>query len=63
MDYVIKFKVLDLGFGIYEKNTTVTAESEKEALKQIIDKFLVTEFISILKRSWKALFYCLKIYI
>ena len=49
MDYVVKFKVLNLGFGIHEKTATVTAENENEALKQITNKFLVTEFISVLK--------------
>lgn len=49
MDYVVKFKVLHLDLGIYEKTATVTAENEKEALKQIKNKFLVTEIISILK--------------
>lgn len=49
MDYVIKFKVLDLGFGIYEKTATITAENEKEVQEQIKNKFLVTEIISILK--------------
>lgn len=49
MDYVVKFRVLDLGCGIYVKTATVTAENKKDALKQIIDKFLVTEIISMLK--------------
>ena len=51
MDYVIKFKVLDLGFGIYEKTATVTAENENDVREHITNKFLVTEFISVLKRS------------
>lgn len=50
MDYVVKFKVLNLGFGIYEKTATVTVENENEALKQITNKFLVTEVLSILKK-------------
>lgn len=49
MEYVIKFNVLNFGCGIYEKTITITAESRKEAMQQVTNRFLVTEIINVSK--------------
>lgn len=47
MTYVVKCEVLNLGCGRYNKTFNVEADNEDEAKKELTNKYLITNFISI----------------
>ena len=47
MTYVVKCKVLNLGCGRYNKTFNVEANNEDEAKKELLEKYLIIDFISI----------------